>query len=109
MIAARNRTYFYLTMKYVETPRRIGWYFAAFDSVWGVFPELLSSSVAKNTTVCDSSGCDMSFLGAKKAEITYRSFAVLPCWVYASALPKDVFTQVKAPFTFPTEIFLKLF
>lgn len=69
-----------------------GWYRAVFDTVWSIFPKLLSSCEAKEAIACSRSGFGKSSFRTKEATIMRFDLAVLPDWVDASADPKKLFT-----------------
>lgn len=95
-------------MKDVKIYRRIGWHWAAFDTVRHTFPKFSSSAVAKTAIACANSGFGMSIFSSKKVKIMHCGFMVLLGWEDASALPMKVLTQLKALSNFPADNILKL-
>lgn len=65
--------------------------------------------MVKKAVASADSGLGISFLFSKKADILHSGFAVPHDWADASAFPKEVFPQLKAPSTFPTETLSELF
>lgn len=61
-------------MQDAKTFRLFGWYRSAFDSVQGIFLDLLSSAVAKKATACASRGLDISFFSAHMKRSSLDAF-----------------------------------
>lgn len=109
MIPVRHLVYVLLSVENVEILRRICWCRAALDSVAGTLHNSSRSSVPRKAIACASSGFGPSFFSSKEAKIMHRGFTGLPGMTDASAHPTKLFTQLKAPATFPTESFSKQF
>lgn len=109
MIPARHLAYVFIKIGDVKTLRRVGCYRTAFNSVLAFFPKLSSSTMGKKAVACVSSGFGMSLFSPKKWDLMNCSFDIFLGWVDASALPKKVFTHLKAPPNSPAESLLKRF
>lgn len=96
-------------MEDIKAIRRIGWYCTEFNSARGIFFEWSSNIVTKKYIARASSDYGMSLFSAMEVELMHRGFEVMPGWAGASALPKQVLTQLNALSSFHTEILLKLF
>lgn len=109
MVPTSHHACVFLSTENVVTLRSIGWYRAALSYEQDIFSELSCRVLAWKAIGCEGSGFGISFFSAKKAELTHRDFAVLPGWADATALPKQILTQLNDPSTFSTEILLELF
>lgn len=109
VIPTHRRAYIFLSVGGVQLLRRIVWYSATYDLRLGLFHYSQISSVSKRAILCMKGAIGNLFYFSKNKEIMHIGFRSLEGWPDASALSKDVVTDLRAPSTIPKEIPLDMF